>query len=89
MEGGYEAAACTIVICGSLDEHWTDYFGGLTLRTERNAPSEVTTVLSGQVTDFAAFAGLLARVQNLGLPVQALTFECLPAVLSGKSYDHD
>jgi hypothetical protein len=47
---------------GHLDEHWSSWFGGLTLVHERDG----TTTLSGVVTDQAELHGLLAKVRDLG-----------------------
>jgi hypothetical protein len=33
-----------------------------------------TTILAGQVIDFAAFVGVISQLQNLGLTVQTITF---------------
>lgn len=48
---------------GHLDDHWSDWFGGLTLTRD----SDGTTILSGTVTDQAQLHGLLAKVRDLGL----------------------
>jgi hypothetical protein len=45
-----------------LDEHWSTWFGGLTLIREDDG----TTVLRGGVTDQAELHGLLAKVRDLG-----------------------
>jgi len=47
---------------GHLDEHWSTWFDGLTLRHE----SDGTTTLRGSVTDQAELHGLLAKVRDLG-----------------------
>ncbi len=46
-----------------LDQHWSDWFGGLTLTTEANGE----TVLTGEVVDQAALHGLLSKVRDLQL----------------------
>jgi hypothetical protein len=47
---------------GYLDEHWSSWFGGLTLSHEDDA----TTTLRGVVADQAELHGLLAKVRDLG-----------------------
>jgi hypothetical protein len=47
---------------GHLDEHWSSWFDGMTLRHETDG----TTTLSGTVTDQAELHGLLAKVRDLG-----------------------
>ena len=49
-------------VLGHLDEHWSTWFGGLTLRCEADG----TTTLRGAVTDQAELHGLLAKVRDLG-----------------------
>jgi hypothetical protein len=48
---------------GHLDEHWSAWFGDLTLVHERDG----TTSLSGDVPDQAALHGLLTKVRDLGV----------------------
>jgi hypothetical protein len=47
---------------GHLDEHWSTWFGNLTLSHEDDG----TTTLRGAVTDQAELHGLLAKVRDLG-----------------------
>jgi hypothetical protein len=64
--GSYE-----LRIAGHLDEHWSAWFGGLTL----THTDEGTTILRGPVTDQAELHGLLAKVRDLGatlVSVQAI-----------------
>jgi hypothetical protein len=58
----YAPAHDELRIEGHLDEHWSDWFGGLTLIREGDG----TTTLRGAVTDQAELHGLLARVRDLG-----------------------
>jgi hypothetical protein len=54
-----------IRVKGSLDQKWSDWFGGMTL-----TPQECDeTVLTGQVMDQAALHGMLAKIRDLGLPL--------------------
>ena len=48
---------------GHLDDHWSAWFGGLTLTHE----SDGTTSLSGLVSDQAELHGLLRKVRDLGV----------------------
>ena len=52
-----------IRVQGILDEHWSGWFGGLTVRSEGNE----VTVLAGVVPDQAALHGLLTEIFNVGL----------------------
>jgi hypothetical protein len=50
---------------GHLDEHWSAWFGGLTLIREDDG----TTTLRGTVTDQAELHGLLTKIRDLGAPL--------------------
>jgi hypothetical protein len=54
-----------IRVKGQIDEHWSEWFEGLTItHTDQNE-----TLLTGLVTDQPALHGLLAKVRDLGLPL--------------------
>lgn len=61
--GGPEPGRYEIRLNGQLDQHWSDWFDGITLINE----SDGTTTLSGPRIDQAALHGLLRRVGDLGL----------------------
>ena len=54
-----------IRVKGQLDQHWSDWFEGLTIT--HNDQNE--TVLTGPVVDQAALHGLLAKLRDLRLPI--------------------
>jgi len=54
-----------IRVKGQLDQHWSDWFEGLTIA--HNDQNE--TVLTGPVVDQAALHGLLAKLRDLRLPI--------------------
>jgi hypothetical protein len=47
---------------GHLDEHWSAWFGGLTVIPEDDG----TTTLRGPITDQAELHGVLARIRDIG-----------------------
>jgi hypothetical protein len=51
-----------------LDQHWSSWFGGLTIATEANGE----TLLTGDVVDQAALHGLLSKVRDLQLTLIAI-----------------
>jgi len=51
-----------------LDQHWSSWFGGLTITTEANGE----TLLTGDVVDQAALHGLLSKVRDLQLTLIAI-----------------
>ena len=77
MESKSDAAACFVVIHGSLGYEWGDYLGGLTISSS-STTEQATTILAGELEDFAAFVGLISHLQNLGLTVQTIAFHRLP-----------
>jgi hypothetical protein len=56
------AAYYELRIEGHLAEHWSTWFGGMTVTREADG----TTTLHGIVTDQAELHGLLAKVRDLG-----------------------
>jgi hypothetical protein len=72
----YAPGLYEIRIQGHLDEHWTNWFGGLNLTLEDDG----TTLLTGPVVDQAALHGLLRKVRDLGLPlISVMRVEAGPA----------
>ena len=52
-----------IRVKGQIDQHWSDWFGGLTItHTERG-----DSILTGIVRDQAELRGLLSKISDLGL----------------------
>jgi hypothetical protein len=74
---GREGAVYRIRIAGRLDEHWSAWFGDLTLTAGENG----TTTLTAVVADQAALHGLLARIRDLGIPLMSL--EVVPSAGDG------
>lgn len=54
-----------IRVRGRIDEHWSDWFEGLTV----TYTDQGETILAGEVADQAALYGLLAKLRDLGLPL--------------------
>ena len=48
---------------GHLDQHWSSWFGDLTLTHEDDG----TTCLTGAIADQAQLHGLLAKIRDLGV----------------------
>ena len=62
-------------IDGHLDEHWSAWFGGLTLIREDDG----TTTLRGAVIDQAELHGLLTKLRDLGITLISLaSIESVP-----------
>ncbi len=57
-----------IRLAEALEEHWQQWFEGMTLQVQQNADDGTTsTVLIGPVKDQPALHGLLAAVRDLNL----------------------
>ncbi|MFH2133550.1 MAG: hypothetical protein ABIK68_24490 [bacterium] len=65
------AADYQIVIKGKLGNQWSDWFEGMTVRSEG-----AITTLTGKVADQPALHGLLVRIRDLGLPLLSLKRVC-------------
>ena len=50
---------------GHLDDRWSDWLGGLTVRRQADG----TTVLAGSIVDQAGLHGVITRIRDLGLPL--------------------
>ena len=59
-----------IRVKGHLDQHWSDWFDGLTITHQ-----EGCTVLRGPLADEAALHGVLIKVRDLALPLVRLSRE--------------
>lgn len=60
-----EPTVYQIRLQGYLGQHWTDWFGALTITYEESG----NTLLTGPIVDQAALYGLLKRVRDLGIPL--------------------
>lgn len=54
-----------IKVQGRLDEHWSQWLGGLTITYDELE----NTLLTGQVADQPALYGLLNKLRDIGLPL--------------------
>ena len=73
--GPYAPAHDELRIDGHLDEHWSAWFGGLTLIREDDG----TTTLRGVVIDQAELHGLLTKLRDLGVTLISLaSIESVP-----------
>jgi hypothetical protein len=63
-----EPAGYRLRVDGHLDEHWSAWFGDLTLTRD----SDGTTTLSGAVSDQAELHGMLNKVRDLGVTLISL-----------------
>ena len=60
-----------IRVKGRIDEHWSDWFGGLTVaHTDQDE-----TLLSGALPDQPAVYGVLTKLRDLGLSLLAVKCE--------------
>jgi hypothetical protein len=70
-------AAYLLRVDGHLDQHWSSWFGDLTLTREGGG----TTSLTGVVADQAELHGLLTGSETSGSPGSVWRWSTLPTVL--------
>jgi hypothetical protein len=59
-----------IRVKGQLDQHWSDWFDGLTITHQDGC-----TILHGPLADEAALHGVLIKVRDLALPLLGLCWK--------------
>ena len=69
------AAVYEIRVQGQLDGSWSDRLGGLDIRVQRRPNEAPVAVLTGQLIDQAALAGVLNVLYDLGFPL--LSVQCM------------
>jgi hypothetical protein len=74
----FEPALYRISILGSLDMHWSDYCGGMTIEHESDPKRSTMTVLTGRLVDQSALLGVLNSLHDIGYPI--ISVECVEAV---------
>ncbi len=72
-----------ITVRGHLDDHWADWFDGMTIT---NGP-DGAAALAGPVADQAALHGLLMKIRDLGLPLIAVVPAGASDGAAGKELD--
>jgi hypothetical protein len=60
----FRILSLTLVFGSVLDPSWSDWFGGFTIRVQGDE-----TILVGDVPDQSALHGILAKINELGLPI--------------------
>ena len=61
---------------GHLGEHWSSWFGDLTLAHEDDG----TTCLTGAITDQAELHGLLTKIRDLGVTLISVAVVDVPNI---------
>ena len=65
-------AVYRIQVEGAVDEQWSEWFGGMTLATERGSDGTPVTTLSGPVHDQPALRGILNKLWDLNMTLVAV-----------------
>lgn len=60
-----------IHVKGQIDERWSEWLDGLTIRHM----GEDETVLTGEIQDQSALYGLMSKLRDLGLSLTAVSVE--------------
>ena len=64
-----EPAMYRICIQGTLDKHWSDYCGGMTIEHERDPHQHAMTIMMGRLADQCALVGILISLHDMGCPI--------------------
>ena len=56
-----------IKVQGTIDESWSEWFGGMTIVSETTGDGSSITTLTGPVADQAVLRGLLTKLWDLNL----------------------
>ncbi len=59
-----QPVAYQIIVKGTLDPSWSEWFDGFTITIQGEE-----TILAGVVCDQSALHGILAKINDLGLPI--------------------
>ena len=62
-----------IKVCGRIEAHWSDWFGGLVIAHEVAGNGLPVTTLTGPVIDQAALYGVLWQLYDLNLRLISVT----------------
>ena len=73
----FDPAMFRIRILGTLDEHWSEYCGGMTIEHESDPKRAALTILTGRLADQSALIGVLNALHDIGCPI--LLVECVEA----------
>lgn len=65
-----------IIVEGQVSVDWSDYLGGLTIKSSQKK-QRATTTLSGQLADQAALVGVINNLYNLGFPILSIEQQAL------------
>jgi hypothetical protein len=76
-----------ILIQGTLDESWGDYFGGQVVSTRDEADQLPETTLRTPAMDQATLVGLVSRLHGLGLRLLLVEHVCFEEDRSSVSHE--
>ena len=62
-----------IQVQGKLDDSWSGWFGGMTVRLESGGDGGPITTLTGRVADQSALHGILAKIGYLNLTLVSVS----------------
>jgi hypothetical protein len=63
-----------ICIQGTLDKHWSNYCGGMTIEHENDPKRGAMTVLAGRLADQSALIGVLISLYDIGCPILSVEY---------------
>ncbi len=87
-EAGRQPAHYEIRVRGKLDDHWSDWCGGLRFTSEAVEDGSLVTTLTGTVADQAALRGILVKLWDLGLTLLSVNRSSEHREESGNEQHH-
>jgi hypothetical protein len=69
MEPNQEGDVYQIKIAGALDPSWSEWLGGMEIRSESGSRHLPMTILTGSVSDQAILRGILCKIWDLNFMV--------------------
>jgi hypothetical protein len=58
-----------IKIAGTLDPSWSEWLGGMEIRSESSSQTGPVTILTGSISDQAILRGILCKIWDLNFKV--------------------
>jgi hypothetical protein len=72
MDSSKEWGLYQIKIAGTLDPSWSEWLGGLQIKTESQDQNPPLTILTGQISDQTILRGILCQIWDLNFRIMSV-----------------
>ena len=72
MDSSKEWGLYQIKIAGTLDPSWSEWLGGLQIKTESHDQNPPLTILTGQISDQTILRGILCKIWDLNFRIMSV-----------------